>query len=977
MTLNCVTFNCRGLNNSRSTLLDLLSFNDVILIQEHWLFQEKLHVLSNFHNDFAAVGVSGMDSCVLLHGRPYGGCAILVRKSLLPFVSMINCVSDRFVALKIRDSQGLSYLFISIYMPSFPLHPYSAYLDTLGELEGFLDSVNYDYVIIAGDFNVDFCRASPVNSLLLDFITSNDLCCVDRAFQDNILFTYESDDGSRRSWIDHVMVSSSISSSIDSVSRYDAGCTLSDHYPLQFHFRCDLSPSVNFSSTSRCSGSHFVCDWHKATSDDIQKYIDCVGSLLPVVPTSVLDCCNPHCQHHRAELDLLFDRFVDCLSLAASLNIPHHSPSTRRKLLSGWTDGTHILKQKSVFWHRVWVEAGCPSSGVLFQIKKHAKHRFKYSVRRLKRREHVLNRHLLARSFSAHSQREFWSSVRRLNGKSSTTSSTSVIDGTSGDTNVANLFSKNIQALLASNDTADRSFLSSAVHSSLSVHDLDDISVSVDTVFAALSKLKPSKKETTTLSSDHFIKSSSVIAPFLASFVTALLRHCYMPSVISGCTLVPIPKPGKDPSCSDNYRAIALASTTSKIIEWIILLQYSQYFSTSDLQFGFKPGISTSMCTGSIKNIVSHYLSRDSRVFGCFLDASKAFDLVNHTLLFQLLLDRCLPKPIVLFLLNWYSSQQVSVRWSSSLSAPFTVSNGVRQGGVLSPILFAIYIDVLICRLSMLGIGCHWRNLFVGCLCYADDVVLLAPSIDALRRMLHVCSAFADDYGLRFNPTKTQLICFTRSHSHPPPHTPLKFGGVPLFYKDAVSHLGHILSHDLSDSADIIRATRDMVRKANCLLTTFSCADSLVTTHLFRSFCLSLYGASLWRSSSKALKSLEVSFNKILRRIWHLPPDSHTSIVHCTSYLSSVFNLVYSRCSALIDRACNSASHVVRSIFSEARGNCTSFCGFNYMYGNRFTRVYSRTDLSYGDLIRFLHLFHKSFSFSCNVRDLISLLSTY
>ena len=73
-----------------------------------------------------------------------------------------------------------------------------------------------------------------------------------------------------------------------------------------------------------------------------------------------------------------------------------------------------------------------------------------------------------------------------------------------------------------------------------------------------------------------------------------------MPSVISGCTLLPIPKPGKDPSCSDHYHAIALASTTSKIIEWIILLQYSQYVSTSDLQFGFKPGISTSMCTGSI-----------------------------------------------------------------------------------------------------------------------------------------------------------------------------------------------------------------------------------------------------------------------------------------------------------------------------------------------------------------------------------------
>ena len=98
-----------------------------------------------------------------------------------------------------------------------------------------------------------------------------------------------------------------------------------------------------------------------------------------------------------------------------------------------------------------------------------------------------------------------------------------------------------------------------------------------------------------------------------------------------------------------------------------------------------------------------------------------------------------------------------------------------------------------------------------------------------------------------------------------------------------------------------------------------------------------------------------------------LPPDSHTSIVHCTSFLSSVFNLVYSRCSSLIHRACNSSSYVASSIFSEALGNCHSLCGFNYMYGSHFTRVYSNIDMSYGDLIRFLHLFHMSFTFSRNV----------
>ena len=98
-----------------------------------------------------------------------------------------------------------------------------------------------------------------------------------------------------------------------------------------------------------------------------------------------------------------------------------------------------------------------------------------------------------------------------------------------------------------------------------------------------------------------------------------------MPTCIRDCILVPIPKGQKDASKSDNYRSIALAHSISKILEWVILYQYySDAFVTSDLQFGFKRGMSTSLCTGFIKCVVSRYMQNDSALFGCFLDASKA-----------------------------------------------------------------------------------------------------------------------------------------------------------------------------------------------------------------------------------------------------------------------------------------------------------------------------------------------------------------
>ena len=129
-----------------------------------------------------------------------------------------------------------------------------------------------------------------------------------------------------------------------------------------------------------------------------------------------------------------------------------------------------------------------------------------------------------------------------------------------------------------------------------------------------------------------------------------------------------------------------------------------------------------------MKNVVHH-------VYGCLFDA---FDLVRHDILFDRLSHRGLPPLISSFLLNWYKSQELCVRWGNAFSSSFTVSNGVRQGGVLSPVLFTIYMDELLLQLKHNAVGCHWDHHFAGVFCYADDLILLAPSLSALRIMLHI-----------------------------------------------------------------------------------------------------------------------------------------------------------------------------------------------------------------------------------------------
>ena len=316
-----------------------------------------------------------------------------------------------------------------------------------------------------------------------------------------------------------------------------------------------------------------------------------------------------------------------------------------------------------------------------------------------------------------------------------------MVDGVSDPSSIADLMALRLRNLLNIHSPSSRDSLYDSLNLSLSDSQLQDIVVTEEDVMPAIvHSFKTGKVDSDGVSSQHLKLAAPVIASTFVSLVTACLRHGYMPKLFRDCTLIPIPKNNTDSSCSQNYRPIALASTFSKVIEHIILSKYDSFFITNSLQFGFKSGSSTTLCTSMIKLVVSRYLNSGSKVLGCFLDASKAFDRVDHSILFQKLLNRGLPTAILRFLLCWYRLQQMRVQWNKHhFSESFTVSNGVRQGSVLSPVLFAIYLDGLLEVLSNTGVGCHWRWLFVGAFCYADDIVLLAPCASALRSMLSIC----------------------------------------------------------------------------------------------------------------------------------------------------------------------------------------------------------------------------------------------
>ena len=145
-------------------------------------------------------------------------------------------------------------------------------------------------------------------------------------------------------------------------------------------------------------------------------------------------------------------------------------------------------------------------------------------------------------------------------------------------------------------------------------------------------------------------------------------------------------------------------------------------------------------------------------------------------------------------------------------------------------------------------------------------------------------------YSLVFNANKMQVIKF----SHPSTATHdssigFIFLGQWLHLCKSVVHLGHTLNQDLTDRDDITTIRKVMCWQANCMLHIFSSCDAHTKTKLFQSFCLSLYGSALWKVSSPELHPLAVTFNNILRKIWSLPQQCHTAILHLVGNVQITF----------------------------------------------------------------------------------------
>ena len=380
------------------------------------------------------------------------------------------------------------------------------------------------------------------------------------------------------------------------------------------------------------------------------------------------------------------------------------------------------------------------------------------------------------------------------------------------------------------------------------------------------------------LMSDHVLNGSNKLNVFIGFLFTALLRHGYSPDgAITGTMLPLIKGRWSNSSLSDNYRAITLSSIFSKMIDIIILHKFEGELQTSDLQFSFKKESSTSLCTCIVQETVSYFVNNKTNVYGLLLDASKAFDRVNFIKLFYILISRNICPMVCRLLLYMYVNQKLRVRWVDTLSEAFGVKNGVKQGGVISPIFYCVYIDGLLLELQRSHVGCYVGQVFSGAYAYADDLTLLAPSLSALKEMVSICSKYAADFDISFNAKKSQLIIFKCSNK-PVCDPAIIINGEPVKRVYSVVHLGHILNENINKS-DNSKCIGDFNFQCNLFLANYAHASSKLRNILFNKYCTSFYGSQILPIYDDSLADLFRSWRVAVRRVWRVPWHTHSSLL--------------------------------------------------------------------------------------------------
>lgn len=247
---------------------------------------------------------------------------------------------------------------------------------------------------------------------------------------------------------------------------------------------------------------------------------------------------------------------------------------------------------------------------------------------------------------------------------------------------------------------------------------------------------------------------------FFTDLINMIYKKGIIPTDFMESVFIPIPKVCKAKNCAD-FRTISLISHASKILLYLIKDRIYNLIeeNLSETQMGFRGGKGCRDAISAMRVLLEKKVEKGQDIFLTFIDYEKAFDNVSHEKLVSILRNINLPQADIRLIEELYWGQKGKVRTSLGLSEDFTISKGTRQGCIISPLLFNIYVEQIIKEsIADNEHGITINNRVINNLRYADDLVLLSSDRNGLKTLLKKLHDASTKYNMKINVKKSKYM---------------------------------------------------------------------------------------------------------------------------------------------------------------------------------------------------------------------------